>query len=67
MNKKRRKKRPEHVEQLYAAAENYIATEGGKLVVIGDVQVIRFPGDPELNFTLGIRCTGRVPKFAEGK
>jgi hypothetical protein len=50
---------------LYKAVEDYVEAKGGKLVVIGGVQVQKFPGDLEYNFRLAVRCTGRMPEYAE--
>lgn len=59
------KKRPPHLERLWKAVQNYVEKEGGKLVVIGDVQILKWPGDGQFNFTVGVKCTGRVPDFAK--
>ena len=49
---------------LYDAVTEYIASRGGKAVVIGGVQVQEWPGDRAMSFTLGIKITGRKPTFA---
>ena len=56
---------PAHVDQLYKAVQNYVEKCGGKLIVIGGVQTIQWPTDLKYNFTLGIKCTGRKPKYAD--
>jgi hypothetical protein len=39
----------------------WVETFGGKALVIGGVQIMRFPDDLKFNYTIAIRCTGRVP------
>lgn len=64
--KKRVKQRiPAHVDRLYKAVAHYVEKVGGKLVVIGGIQVQQWPNDGEYRFTIGIRCTGTKPKFVD--
>ena len=58
------KKVDRHLDRLYKAVANYVEKRGGKVVVIGGVQVQEWPGDLKFNFTIGIKCTGRRPQFA---
>ena len=53
----------DHVDRLYKAVANYVEKSGGKVAVIGGVQIIEWPNDLKLNFTVCIRCTGRKPAF----
>jgi hypothetical protein len=55
---------PRHVDRLYKAVDNYVRKTGGKLAVIGGVQIIQWPTDLKYNFTVGIKCTGTKPKYA---
>ena len=55
---------PRHVDRLYKAVAHYVEKTGGKLVVIGGIQIIEWPKDGIGTFTLGIRCLGRKPQFA---
>lgn len=52
-----------HVDRLYKAVANYIEKGGGKLVVIGGVELQDW-GEGIGKFRLAIRCLGRKPKFA---
>ena len=47
---------------LYRAAEAYIRLAGGSAVVIGGVEIQRWPGDLQFNYRLSIRITGVPPK-----
>lgn len=49
------------VDQLYEAVRVFVDASGGKVLVVGGVEVISWPGDPVFRFTLGIRCTGTPP------
>ena len=48
-------------DDLMIAVAKYVELRGGKALVAGSVQVIKFPGDLTYNWTLGIRCTGNPP------
>lgn len=47
--------------QLYRAVIRYVESHGGKLLVIGGVQIEQWPGEGEFKFVLGVRCMGRRP------
>ena len=51
------------VSQLYRAVIRYVESQGGKLFVIGGVQVQEWPEDFAYNFRIAVRCTGRKPTF----
>lgn len=64
MTRKARKvsvKRKDAQDILIDAAAKYIQSKGGKVVVIGGIEIQRWPDDPEFNFRLAIHCTGKAP------
>lgn len=69
--KKRRKAKkkpaaiPAHIDRLYMACANYVRKAGGSVLVIGGVTVQEWPGDGPHRFTVGIKCTGTKPPFAD--
>lgn len=54
-------------ERLYKAILQYVKANGGTVVAIGGVEVQHWPGEPEYNFRLAIRCTGKRPVLKEAK
>ena len=52
-----------HVDALYAAVIKYVEAGGGKLVVIGGVQVQEWPQDNAGVFMVAVKCMGRKPTF----
>lgn len=54
---------PAHIDRLYKAVAHYVEKTGGKLVVVGGVQVQEWPGEGPFKFVLGIKCLGRKPKY----
>ena len=67
MKAKKKSKKPDMLaardptSQLYRAVRRYIESNGGKLLVIGGVQIEQWPGEGECKFVLGVRCMGRKP------
>ena len=55
------------VAALYNAVQQYVKANGGSVVAIGGVEVQHWPGEPEYNFRLAIRCTGKRPVLKEAK
>lgn len=53
------------LNRLYDAVANYIEKRGGKVVVVGGVEIQQWPQDGEFRFSVAIRCTGKVPKFVK--
>lgn len=51
------------VSQFYRAVERYVKAQGGSVVVIGGIQVIKWPGDFTGNFTIAVKCTGQTPEL----
>lgn len=52
----------EATDNLHKAVAEYVAANGGKVVVTSSIQVIQFPADSKFNWTLGVKCTGKKPK-----
>ena len=55
-------KKPSDIMKLYKAIQEYVESRGGKVLVIGGVETIKWPDDREFNYTLGIRITGIKPE-----
>lgn len=51
------------IDALYLAVQQYVENRSGKVVAVGGIQVIEWPGDGEHRFTVGIKVTGRKPSF----
>ena len=49
-------------DALLEAVGRYVKAAGGNVVVAGPIQLMTFPGDPDLNFNLVVKCIGRKPK-----
>lgn len=47
---------------LYNAVQNYVEKHGGKLVVVGGIEIQEWPTDPAFCFRLAVKCLGREPK-----
>ena len=54
---------PKPIARLYRAVEAYVNHNGGKLIVVGGIEVQRWPLEDEWKFTVGIRCMGVAPTF----
>lgn len=65
MPKKPAKKMDAATDRLYKAVANYVEKKGGKLVVIGGIQLQEWPGDPAMVFHVSVKCMGRKPTYAE--
>lgn len=55
------KKPKDATDTLYDAVINYIQSKGGKVLVIGGVEVQQFPEDNKNNFRLAVRFMGKKP------
>ncbi len=55
---------PAHIARLYKAVENYVARNGGKVVVIGGIQIQEWPLDGKYKFIVGVSCVGRKPSIS---
>jgi hypothetical protein len=56
---------PKHVDQLYKAVDAYVKKNGGKLVIVGGIQIQEWPGDGAMVFHVAVKCLGRKPAFNE--
>jgi hypothetical protein len=52
-------------DRLYNAVQNYVEKRGGKLVVVGGIEIQEWPTDPEFCFRVAVKCLGRKPKKPE--
>ena len=59
--RKERLRPTDKLDCLYRAAQEYIESQGGSIVVAGPVSIMRFPGDRKLKWTLSIACVGSPP------
>lgn len=48
-------------DQLYEAVRRWVEENGGKLVVVGGIELHSDPWDSEFKFKIAVRCTGRQP------
>lgn len=68
MKRKSKRKQPSpepQVDALYKAVQAWVEHNGGKLVVIGGIQVQQWPQDREFIFHVAVKCMGRLPKFTK--
>jgi hypothetical protein len=49
------------VKELYSAIDRYVESRGGKVIVIGGIEIQQWPGDAKMNFRIAIRCIGKKP------
>lgn len=61
---KKSRKPADPIDALYTAVDAYVKSKGGSIVVIGGIQIQQWPGDLKFNYTVAIKCTGQLPKFA---
>jgi hypothetical protein len=68
MSMKGRKKRPRKdvLDDLYLSVQQYIEHYGGKVVVIGDIEIQEWIKDGKYVFRLAIKCLGKKPVFKKG-
>lgn len=55
------RKKKDSYEHLYKAVVDYVHSKGGKVLVIGGVEIQQFPGDRKFNYRIAIRITGKKP------
>lgn len=53
-------KKKDVTDKLYDAVVKYIESKGGRVIVIGGVEIQQFP-ENDFNYKLAIRCTGKKP------
>jgi hypothetical protein len=51
------------IERLYKAVANYVEKNGGKIVVIGGIQLQEWPDGKKGSFSIAVKCLGRKPIF----
>lgn len=56
-----KKKNDKEWNALIKAAEAYIKSMGGSVIVIGPIVIERWPDDLPAKYTLGIKCLGNAP------
>lgn len=49
------------LDALYGAAQEYIESIGGKVIVIGGTKIQTWPGSSKHKFTLAIEVSGKIP------
>jgi len=49
------------VHNLLAAVQHWTLARGGMTIVLGGIEVQRWPGDPDGKFKVAIGCLGRPP------
>jgi hypothetical protein len=47
--------------QLLRAVRRFVEHHGGSILVIGDIQLQRWPEDRPYTYRIGVKCTGRPP------
>ena len=62
---KRKRKQDSDYVALYKEVAKYVASQGGKVIMCGGIQVQEWPEDHKFSFTIAIKCVGKKPKFAE--
>jgi hypothetical protein len=50
-----------HTNNLLHAVADFVRERDGRVVVAGDVRVLRWPTDADFVFDIAVRCTGRIP------
>lgn len=48
-------------DKLYKVVQEYIEGRGGKVLVIGGVQILQYPSDPKYKYSISIQFIGRKP------
>lgn len=56
----------DHSHNLLAAVERYVESKGGKLVVVGGIEIQDFH-EGASKFKVAVRCLGRRPVFAKAE
>ena len=55
----------DNAHNLLAAVQHYVMGKGGDLVVIGGIEIQRWPGDAVGLFRVAVRCLGNAPQKKE--
>ena len=48
------------ISTLYRAVARYVESNGGRLVVIGGIQIQRWPSEEEFSFSVAVKCIGFI-------
>jgi hypothetical protein len=56
-----------HTDRLLSAVVNYVHKEGGKLVLVGGIEIQKWPGAALGQFKVAIECLGSVPSPSQPK
>jgi hypothetical protein len=51
------------VDALYTAVKNYVEESGGKILVLGGIEVQVWPEDKKGQFRVAIKCLGKKPEL----
>jgi len=57
-----KKKQDTVTDNLMKSVKAFIETRGGKVIVFGPIQIMKWPTDREEQYTLTIKCSGLKPK-----
>jgi len=49
-------------DELYLAIQKYIENRGGKVVVIGGVEIQQYPTDKDFTYYIAVKITGHRPR-----
>jgi len=60
-------KRSDATDRFYKAIIDYIESRGGKVVVIGGVEIQQWPNDGDLKFKIAVSCVGKKPPRSQKK
>jgi len=53
------------IDALYRGVIRYVEEKGGKLVVIGGVQIQQWPGEAKGCFSVAVKCMGKKPESSK--
>lgn len=61
MKKTKKPKSITDIDKLYKAVQAYVENRGGKLIVIGGIEIQKRPMDNEFVFRVAVKCMGKQP------
>lgn len=64
-SKKKPKTIDRHQDRLLKAVQNYVEKNGGKLLVIGGIEIQKWPSDNAYCFRVAVKCMGKLPAKVE--
>ena len=50
-------------DKLYLTVQEYIENRGGKVLVIGGVQIVQYPSNAKHKYSIAIKFLGRKPSL----